>query len=252
MRRIKAIALALCLVLALCVPAAAAKVAGDGVSIEISDEFLVITPQNVAKNAAAAKVLGFTEKTLKTHMTENGMLLLALTGNNTRQIQLREQVAPSDSYAAKIGDLSLLDNENIRESAKALLEQMSLPGQADVQVVSNSNGLKAIRLSAVSDNVLSVQYITVRNGRIYSLVGYDAADADTDYLADIFETLNIEKKGGKFSLAGATGVVTTIIVSLLILVAVIVIIRLIISFVVDFRNRDNDVREFVRIKRRKF
>ncbi len=250
MRRIKAIVLALCLVFALCVPAAAAKVAGDGVSIEISDDFLVITPQNVAKNAATAKVLGFTEKTLKTHMTENGMLLLALTGNNTRQIQLREQISAKDSYAAKIGDLSLLSNEDIRESARILLEQMNLQGESEV--ISNANGLKAIKLVSVNEDMQSVQYITVRNGRIYSLVGYDAKGADTDYLADVFETLNIEKKSGKFSLAGATGVVTTIIVSLLILVAVIVIIRLIISFVVDFRNRDNDVREFVRIKRRKF
>ena len=71
-------------------------------------------------------------------------------------------------------------------------------------------------------------------------------------LADIFETLRIDKQRSGFTVAKGAQVVTTIIVVALVAVAIIVIVRLIASFVTDFKNRDNDVREFVKIKRRKF
>ena len=250
--KLKVLFLALALALSLCLPVAAASVSGGGISLDMPDDYLIITPDTAKDNAEAAKVLGFTEKTLKTHMQDNGMLFLALTGNNTKQIQLRELLCSEDSFAAKIGDLSLLDNEDIRNSAAILLENANLEGSTKYQVVANSGGLKAIKITSSGDTFMSEQYITVRNGKIYSLVGFDAPGANTEYLADIFETLRIDKQRSGFTVAKGAQVVTTIIVVALVAVAIIVIVRLIASFVTDFKNRDNDVREFVKIKRRKF
>ena len=250
--RLRSLVLALLLFAVICLPAAATTLSGNGLELELPDEYLIITPDNVSDNSSAAKTLGFTDKTLKTHMEDNGMIFLALLGNNTKQIQLRELVADPDSFAAKIEDLSLLNNENIRESAAVLMEQISLSAESDWEVVANTSGLKAIKITVPGEETVSIQYVTVRNGKIYSLVGYDAPGSEMEFLADVFETMVIEKKRSGFSVTGASQIITTVIVVLLVAVAVVVIIRLIASFVIDFRNRDNDVREFVKIKRRKF
>lgn len=250
--RIRSLVLAIAFCFALCLPVAAATVAGDGLSVSVPDDYLIITQDNVKDNAEAAKVLGFTDKTLKTHMKDNGILFLGLIGNNTRQIQFRELQGASDSYATKIDDLSLLSNESIRNSADLIMQGLSIPVGSRFEIVANTSGLKAIKITIPDEETVSVQYVTVRNGIIYSLVGYDSPAADMSYLADMFESLNIKRKSNGFTVSGATQIITTIIVVLLIAVAVVVIVRLIISFVIDYRNRDNDVREFVRIKRRKF
>ncbi len=250
--KLKALLLALLLITVVAFPASAATLKGDGISLEVPDEYLIITPDNVSENVKAAKVLGFTEKTLKTYMQDNGMIFLGLVGNNTRQVQLRAKTGGEDSFAAKIGDLSLLDNENIRESAAVIMDQLDLSATDRYEVVANTGGLKAIKITAESEDGTSVQYVTIRNGVIYSLVGFDAAGSSMDYLADIFESLEIKKEKGGFTLAEGTQIVTTVIVVLLMLAAVVVIIRLLISFVRDFRNRENDVSEYIKIKRRKF
>ena len=238
----------------LCFQASAATLSlkNGNVALTLPDEYIAVTQDNTSSHKNEAQLLGFTDKTLKKHMRDNGILLLALTGNNTRQIQLRCVDGPQDGFAAKVGDLSLLDDDAITESAGQLAAQLAGVEADDCTVVANADGIKAIRIVSSTEETAVYQYVTVRNGEIYSLVGYDGLNSDGAYLAGVFETLTIKKLSPGFSIADGSQLVTTIIIIGLIAVALFIIIRLVISFVYDFRNRENDVSDYVKIKRRKF
>lgn len=255
----KVIVLVLALAVFFSVPAAAKSFSKDGISLTFPDEYLVITPELIDEHPEIAESFeGQTDKSLKAHMEGNGILYLAIEKGEVRQIQFRAEKGAEGSFAEKVGDLSLLSNESIKDSAgeMALVIQQKTNSKVaeDYRVVMSQSGIKAIRFELLSNETdyACVQYVTIRNGYIYSLTGYDSPGSDAAFLGDIFDTLSIEKESKPITVAQGNQWLTTVITVLLILVAAAVIIRVIITFVYDFKNRDNDVREFVKIKRRKF
>lgn len=252
--KLRVLAFSLCLLAVFGINAFAAELSlnNGSVSVTLPEEYITVTQDNVSEHAYHAALLGYNAKSLKSHMQDNGILLLALTGNNTRQIQLRVSEGGEDSYAAKIGDLSLLTDEALVSSATELVAQLSGTNVEECSIVENQNGIKAILISSTGENAVTYQYITVRNGDIYSLVGHDAKDSDGSFLTAVFDSLSVKKESTGFSVTDGSLILTAAIILLLICGGLFLIIRLIISFVHDFRNRENDVSDYIKIKRRKF
>ena len=257
--KIKAVVLAVVFALLLCVPAAAKTYSQGDISVDIPDEFGVITPEYVEEHPEIAEIFeGQTDKSLKAHMEDNGILFIAVEKNEVRQIQLRVEEGAPNSYVKNVGDLSLLSNESIKESAgeiaRTIEQKTDSKVKEDYRVVQSHSGIKAIRFELLAKDAeyACIQYVTVRNGKLYSLTGYDALGSNMDFLADAFDGLSIKKDSDPITVQQGNQLLSTVITVLLIVVAVLVIGRIVATFIHDFKNRDNDVREFVKIKRRKF
>ena len=250
----KALALFVCFAWLLCMTASAKTLtlSEGNISVTVPGEFIAVTQDNVSDYADAATSLGFTVKSLKSHMKDNGILVLLLTGNNTCQVQLRVSEGSEDSFAEKIGDFSMLTDQALAQSASELVKAMTDTTVDECSIVENSNSIKAIELITATKESSVWQYITVRNGDIYSLVCYDSPDSDGIAVRKMFDSLNIKQETFGFTVGDGAQIVTAAIILPLIGGAVFLIIRLIMSFVHDFRNRENDVSDYIKIKRRKF
>ncbi len=232
--------------------ASAAGVTVGNITLDVPDGYITITQLNASKHADEAKLLGLTAAGLKSYMRERGIVLLAVTGNNSRQIQLRTVAGDSESFAVKVGDFSSLQDEAVAGAAEKLVSAFADGETGEYRIVTNSRGIKFIELSFRYEKVSSVQYITVRNGEMISLVCYDEGGDAGESFGGIYESVFIPKDKTGFSVNDGAQIITAAIILILIIGIIVGAVLVVISIVRDIRERDNDVRKYVRIKRRKF
>lgn len=260
LRRTAALLIA-CLLLCLLpasVSAQTVSLSDQKISLELPDGYTVLTADNLKKEKEFLERLGHSPQSFKAYMAERDMLMVAATGDNTRQVQVK---AFSTSFSEKVEDLSNLDGDSLEQAADSLLLQ-----NAGDQVLSwgkiTRGDLTFLQSTCkVTDKQAEfcyIQYTTIRGGKYYALVYYnfggEITDSQTEEAGAIFKTLRLpEKTNGSF-LAGGNLIVLMIIVGVLIAAALAVVVLLAVSFIKDVkaRRREEEQTVHIRIKRRKF
>lgn len=215
-------------ILFLCCFCSVTAVAAEA-SFAPGEKFITVTNDSADKSAVA-KILGISADDLNSYMKENNVVLLAVDGNNKRQIRLTEKVC---KFSKEIKNFSLLSDSDIL----SLAGNLSGSDTAEYDIVSRNEQkfLKAREtlLDSGGSYVLT-QYITVAGSRIYNLSFCTSADCSDEYIKTVFESLDIStspagNQDGDFELSDV--LIPAAIVSLMALSCVIAF-----TLICDFRD----------------
>lgn len=212
---------------------------GDNLQINIPDEYTVLTPGNLNKNKDLVEAIGHSVTSLKNNMQNDGVILMAVASENKHQIQLK---SATTTFTSQIVSLSSLSGDQLNTVASQLVGK-------DYSIVYKNN-IVFLKISSKTSEYNSAQYVTVENGKLYTLVYY----GDEPWRLDtVLNALTITKASG-FSLFDSTTVLQIVLISVVIVAVIVAIVLILISFIKDFKNRndENDVRDYIKIKRRKF
>ena len=211
----------------------------ENLQIDFSDEYTVLTPSNLNKNSDLIESIGHSVISLKTKMNNDGIVLMAVAEENHQQIQLK---SATTTFTSQIVSLSSLSSTQLDTVAKQIVGN-------DYEVL-YKNDTVFLKISTTTSEYSSSQYITVENGKLYTLVYYGA---DPSRLDAILNSMIITKNSS-FSFLDGTTILQIVLISVAVVAVIVAIVLIIISFVKDFkkRNDENDVRDYIKIKRRKF
>ncbi len=238
--RIFLISVLLSLCLATQVLAASYTNHGSGVDFAVPEAYTCITPDSIKANKETVEQLGHSTDSLKAFMAENDLLLVAVMPQNAAQLQLR---VTRTEFSRDILSLDGLDTDSLTRIGEKLAENFTL-----VTV----NGVHYFKTVQSGTGYGTVQFVTVKNGAVYRLLYYGTSMAEANAAV---QNLHIKDTGtGNLPGRGMT-IFLSIAIVVVILLALVAIGFLIYSFYKDLKNRygeKNDVREYIRIKRRKF
>lgn len=240
----------LCVCLA--VSASALSLDGYNLNIEIESDFSVLTADNITAETDYVTSLGHTVQSAKKYFSDNGLILFASNEDNTRQIQIK---CTETDFSKQLGDLSLLSDDDIFEIADSLLPNGKEDGYNIVEV----NGMPMLEVSSLSadsgGSFCGLQYITIRDGRLYSIGFFENGTAFTDDFSTVTEkcisSLSIAKSGTQ-TVKTAENLAEVIIVWLLIIAAAAVSVAIFVSVMVEITGKKNSDEKRTVITRRRF
>lgn len=247
----------LLLLLCCCLPVGAQTVsdAAHNVTLALPDDYRVVTADTLDDQADYLETLGHSVDSFRQYFRQDGLLFFAASPDRARQVELR---CLQTEFAEQVGDLSLLDEATAARMADSLIAADTRAGWKLIE----QDGLRFYEIStATSDSggrFCALQYVTVRNGLLYDLTCYSAGEtlteADRTAAASLLAGLSIPKQSGSFSLFDAESIFLTVLIWAAILAALAAAGFLLYTFYADLRRRknENEVSEYVRIKRRKF
>lgn len=216
-----------------------------GFSIQLPDGYTLLNSKNASKNKELIESLGYTVDSFKNYLkakTDGGYTTLFLGLNPSNGSQISFKVSTTD-FSKKIVDMTLLNDEAFAKTAKELVK---IPGASYKSV--SVKGMKLIEISTSGKDsggdFCSVQYLTVRNGNLFS-IGFSFDGAMDDSKGDIawktIGTLDI-KNSEVPSAWDAESIVQIIFISIAILAGVVLAIIVVYSLIRDFirRRRNNE------------
>lgn len=242
-KKIAVPALCLILLLVLFLPCAAAD--GQSVSLkehhlrlELPAEYTLLNEQNASKQSELIEDFGYTVSSFQSYLKQNNIILFAVDPQNGIQISLKSW---QSDFSADTGDLALLSEETLASVAKELVKT---DGASYKTVSVNSMKMIEIRLSGQDSggDFCSVQYLTIRNGRFYSLNTAFPGKIDDSKVQTAWEqicTLHMEDTVSG-SVWDVSSVFEMILIWALILLAGAAVIFIVISFIRDIIRRHND------------
>lgn len=137
-----------------------------------------------------AKRLGMEKKELQDYMKDNGVLLIAVSKDRSKQVRIIEEKTEFSSLAE---DISALDEEALNNLSQRLTSNQN----SEFQYVTN-NKRKYIKFSDVlSDSggsYVMTQYITIKNGRFYKLCFYNSGELQDDEADAVFNQFKLSEK----------------------------------------------------------
>lgn len=207
----------------------------DDIKITLPDDFIILTDNNLKANEEIITSLGHSLTSLRNYMDENHVLFIAMDSQNENQAQL---AAFKTEFSKDIGDLDGLKAYELEKIGNQMLggnfEIIAINGW--IYFETKVDGLAGYA---------TVQYITFKNGMLYTLNYYGSDRAVANAIAS---GLDLPQKS---SGASARSILLSILLWVALVAALVTMVLLIISFVSDFRKNkeDNDVREYIRIKR---
>ncbi len=211
-----------------------------GIDFSVPAAYTCITPDTVKQNQETVELLGHSTDSLKSFMAQNDVLLLAVMPQNAAQLQLR---VSQTEFSKDIISLDGLGEAELHKIGEKLAENYTL------QTV---NGITYFCTVQSGTGYGTVQYITVKNGAVYRLLYYGTSLAEAKAA---IEQLQIKDTHGKDLPGKGMTIFLSIAIVAVILLALVAIFLLGFSFYKDLKERygeKNDVREYIRIKRRKF
>ena len=164
-------------------------VSAAGIFIELPPDFRVFWEND--QNPQAAKILGLSGAELSEYMREQDIVFIATDESNTRQVRIRET---ADEFSRRAGDFSALSDKDI------LVLAPKLTGAENCSVVKRD----AQKFIFVEETLYDsggeftlTRYLTVADGKIYTLAFYNTAGADTAYIGAAFESFTVRTAGTK-------------------------------------------------------
>lgn len=245
MKRCLSLVLLLCLLFSF----SASAISLDKYNFNISpgSDYAVLTEDNLGSNAELIEALGHSEASIKQYFKENSLILFAVSGARQLQVTCRET-----EFSKRMGDISLLDDDEVLSLVNHFVKVKSA---SDLTLVS-VNGIKMYEVVSLNKDsggkFASIQYITVRGGKLYTISFFETADKITEKFRNFaLNTISTVSIGGgrQASFPGAENITEMIIVGALLLLAAAVMVTLIISLARDFLRYDEN-RHFI-VRRRK-
>lgn len=247
----------LALLFSFSVSAAPVQIKEQKITVDIPEGYVILTPDTLKKQTDFIEHLGHSTESFKTYMKNAGMLLYAATEDNTRQIQVKSW---QTDFSKEIGDLSSLDSEALEQAAAALITERPgeiLLSKQQIRLGNSTYFEMTARVAGKQSDFCYVQYVTIQNGSLYALVYYNIGSeltaAQMSEARGLLSGFSVEKRS-EGALSGSNVLLQIVIISAVILAASVLAVLMLLSFIKDLRSRksDNDVSEYIRIKRRKF
>ena len=136
--------------------------------------------------AKAAKIMGLSEKELKTLCRENDVQFVAVNADNSVQIRLSRY---QTELSKKTEDLSSLSDSLVEELFSDIGENKYVKA-----TLGNTVFFKMTEnLSDSGGNYVSDQYVTVKNGYVYLVSVYRAESADTEAAEAFLQGIRINR-----------------------------------------------------------
>ena len=211
------------------------------VSFHTPDGYTGIDAENAAKYESAIKLLGHSVSSFKNYLKANNVLVFAVWKDNSRQIRLSWD---KTEFSQDLYDMSLLKTEAldrlgkqiIGDDSQATWNLVSIDDIVYFEIINNAND---------EESSTSVQYFTIKNGTIYTLILYgDNTVADEAFIneaAQVAGALKISHKKTGITASDADTVLEIVLIFLLLAAALVVAVLIIISFFRDARRRrDSD------------
>jgi cell division protein FtsL len=125
----------------------------------------MLTRDNAAKNKDLIEDYGYTVTSIKTYMDQNNILIIGIDAKSKTQLTLK---CWETAFSKDIVELSALREEAITDVAKKLV---TLNGSTWRTIKINGMQMIEVRYADKDEtgSFYSVQYITIRNEKIYSL-----------------------------------------------------------------------------------
>ncbi len=249
----KAIVLLLSVIMLLfcSIPAFALEYKDYYASFELPKEYVEINAKNASDYEEVLKYMGHTISSFKKHLEKNNVLLFAILKDNSRQIQLKVN---KTEFSEQTQDISLLENDSLNEIGEKIVGSASSWNMVDVggviyyEIITNAKD---------ENETCNLQYATIKNGYIYSLVLYgDTVSVDSNLLSEgrkLISALKVSSQKEKITAGDAYTVMEIVLIFALIILAVAVVIIIIVSFIRDAkRKRDDSDLGNLTIQRRRY
>lgn len=201
-------------------------------------DYSVITKDNIKKMTETVERLGYSVESLKNHMNKNNILLIAVNNENTTQFQLKFS---KTDFSNNVETLSGLEQSTLDEIGQKLFLS-----HYDIKTIN-----KTVYYVYKSENTEydSIQYITIANGKIYTLVCYVADDNEAYSFAS---GLKIKSKKAITLFSGAS-ILQMVLFIIIFVIALAGVVFIIYTLVRDYYNKkkQNEFTQVIKIKRRK-
>ncbi len=227
---------------------------GEEVQIKFPEEYIVIDASSVSDNSEYIEELGFSEDSFSSFMEKGNILYFAANGSNSMQFSLSSY---STDLSEQIGYLSDIGNDSLR----SLAEKMGLKGYTGVTIENSANErfYELFHPSSEEEPYVSLQYVTIKNGKYYVLNYYgsetELSDSEYETVRDVLDSLEIEDNKELVSSlleGGALGIFYAILAFFVSALGIVVVVLLLISIFKDIRkSRQKDDGEGFKIKRTK-
>lgn len=208
-------------------------------SLSLDEEYYMLTKENASKNKDIIEEFGYTVTSFKTYMEQNNILIMGIDTKEKIQLTLK---AWETAFSKDIVELSVLNETAISDIAKKLV---TINGSSWRTVKINNMQMIEVRFAGSDEkgSFYSVQYITIRNGKIYSLglnFSGEESDEKTSLAWDTVKGLWI-KDVATASPWSASTIFEFVIIWIIILAAAIAVVLIIISFVKDRIKHNADM-----------
>ena len=177
------------------------------VKITLDDEFFTLSDDA----EKVCEITGQTKEQLDEYCSAEGIVFLAVNSENTKQVKATSK---KTAFSEKLQNLSMLNDADINEIAKALVKGENLDFS-----IEEKNSQMFIRteqmLSDSGGEYSQVNYITVADECIYTLSFSTSSGEDTDYIKSAFASFDCGAFLNVNASQNVTGVVSTVVISLI-------------------------------------
>ena len=251
MKRFFVICLMLCLLFASSV---SAETIGEyNFSMKVNENFSLLTEETISKNTDYVESLGYTTQSMKKYFSDNNLIMFASNENNTQQIQVK---CTETEFSRQLGELSLLSNENAFEIAPQLLPK----GFNDEYTLIKQGDMLMFELAGYSKDsggeFCSLQYVTIRDGKLYSIGFFENGKAFSNEFKTIIDesisSISIPRRD-KITADKAENTAEVIIVWILIILAAVVVVAVFVSIMSELlKGKSKETEKRTVIVRRRY
>ncbi len=208
-------------------------------SLELPQEYVEINAKNASNYEEVLKYMGHTKSSFKKHIEKNNILLFAILKDNSRQIQFKVN---KTEFSQQVSDISLLKNDSLQDIGTKIIG-----GDAKSWNMVDADGVMYFEIASnakTQEETCSIQYITIKNGYVYSLVLYgDKQTFDDTFLNEglsLVSALTISSQKQKVTASDVDTVVEMVVNFGLIILAAVIAVIIVISFVKDAKTKSDD------------
>ena len=251
MKKCLSLLLTLILTVALSVSVGAVSLDEYKFNIEIDESYRVLTEKNIEKSEELVESLGHSIDSMKQYFKDNALIMFAVSEDGKRQLQVTCQ---ETEFSQRMDDISLLGED---EALGFVSRFIKADNVSDIALITVGD-MKLYEVASTNKDsggsFCTVQYITVRGGKLYTIGFFEGSSAMSEefkgFASDTIGTLSIGKNGGA-GFSGTENIAEMIIVGLLIVLAAVVAIMVIVSLVRDAIRYDEDKKPLIIRRRRK-
>lgn len=201
--------------------------------VKVDDnKYVVITENNISKESDFLNKIGFTVSSFSEMFDKLNIVLFLADDSNSFQMQT---VLSETDFSSEIKDLSELDEETFIRLTKNIVED---------GILKDINGVKYIFRKDDNADFTTYQYVTVKNGKMYTFTFYVTQDygknAAENSIDEILNAVEFENSGNAGGAKSFPDIIFIILIFLLIAATAVVIIVTIIKLIKDIKKRNSE------------
>lgn len=219
-----------------------------GLTLTLPDGFTSLDSTDASEKEEVVENFGYTVSSFKNYLEQNNILLFAADKNGT-QLFLR---CWETDFSKEINDLGVLEKDSLKTVASKIItikgseyKSLTVNGMRLLEVLKSDNDS--------GGDFFSVQYVTIRNGKIYSIdFAFPGSENEENLLkaSETIKTLEISDKSTS-SKWDVPSVLEMVFIWIIITAAAGTVIFIIFSFVKDYKKHNADNADTETIFRRK-